>query len=358
MLTEKIAHQLIEAAIAAPSGDNLQPWKFSWDGQDSIDFMVNPDIDESLFNIKYQGQKIASLMAIGAAVENVRVCAGHLGYALKSTYFPPSDTKNCVVRAKLIIDNIVKKQNFSALHSFIPKRCVNRKLYNGQRIDQDLQQEILDEAQKNTTIKISWINDENRRRTLAQMARKADQILFETQGLLSPLMDSIRWTKKQTESSRDGLPIETLELDWMKKQSFRMFTNWPLVNILNQIGLSKIASQPTEQMMNSSSAIVLFSFEGKQDLIQYICGGEIFEKFWLLTAAHGMSFQPMAGIAFLINRVDLLNGEGLSQKNIQKIHAMKKELIVLLDLKSTETPLMFSRIGYAPPPSSKTLRKK
>ncbi len=360
MLTEQIAYQLIKVGIAAPSGDNLQPWKFYWDnGKDSIDIAIRDlDVDQSLFNIIYNGQKLVSLITIGTAVENMRVCAGHLGYRMQTTYFPQnSPTKSCVVRTEFIQDESAKKFSSSLLYPFISKRCTNRKIYDGNPINKTIADHFAKEVQNYKNIQLYWIENQEKRQKLAQFSKAADQIMFETQGLLRPLMDSIRWNKKQAEKYGDGLPIETLELDWMKSQSFRMFACWPLVKFLNHFGLSLFASRQAKRLINSSSALALLSLEVRDDLNGYIQGGEAFEKLWLLATSYNISLQPMVGILFLINRVELLNGEGLCQRHIEKVRAIKEELFPLLNIKKTETPLILCRLGYAPPPSSKTLRQ-
>jgi len=358
MLTKKIADKIIQAGIAAPSGDNLQPWQFHWDGANHIDVLIRDlDIDKSLFNIIYRGQKLVSLITIGTAVENMRICAEDLGYVLHTTYFPPSSEKNCVVHAEFIKDESLKNQTSAIFSSLISQRCTNRKIYNGKPIDALIKEGILEGLSPYKEINVYWIEEPQKKKRLAEFTRAADQIMFETQGLLAPLMDSIRWNKKEAERTRDGLPIETLELGWMERQSFRVFALWPLVKILNYVGLSRFASQTAQQLTNSASALGLFTLKQTDDLTNYIHGGEAFEKFWLLATSHNIALQPMVGIIFLINRVELLNGQGLPPKHIKIVRRIKEELYQLLNLPQDELPIILCRLGYATPPSVKTLRR-
>ena len=62
---EKI-ERIIRAAVCAPSGDNVQPWRFVVSGN-SINIFDIPERDTSLYNCSQNTSHIAH----GAAIENI-----------------------------------------------------------------------------------------------------------------------------------------------------------------------------------------------------------------------------------------------------------------------------------------------
>nr|NJM04334.1 hypothetical protein [Desulfobacula sp.] len=65
-----VSKYIIQAGIQAPSGDNCQPWKFSYD-KNTIFFYLNEDTDRSFFNVA----QTASMISCGAAMENMKITA-------------------------------------------------------------------------------------------------------------------------------------------------------------------------------------------------------------------------------------------------------------------------------------------
>jgi hypothetical protein len=69
-ITEKEIRYIIEQGIQAPSGDNGQPWKFSY-RDNIIELYLNKEADRSFFNFR----QIASIISCGAVLENMRLAA-------------------------------------------------------------------------------------------------------------------------------------------------------------------------------------------------------------------------------------------------------------------------------------------
>jgi nitroreductase len=65
MIPKDIILKIVEAGTWAPSGDNCQPWRFTWNGQKLLLFNVS-ERDTSLYNSSQR----ASFIAHGAVLEN------------------------------------------------------------------------------------------------------------------------------------------------------------------------------------------------------------------------------------------------------------------------------------------------
>src|SRR3990167_10630915 len=73
--------RILTAANSAPSGENCQPWRFVVSG-DTVDVYLRPERDKSAYNWGQRG----SLMACGAALENLVLAAGQGGYHAKGEF--------------------------------------------------------------------------------------------------------------------------------------------------------------------------------------------------------------------------------------------------------------------------------
>lgn len=355
-MTKENIYKIIEAGIAAPSGDNVQPWRFRWDGENRIDVnLPDLDIDKSLFNTLYQGQKIASLMSAGAAIENMRLCADELGYRAEVAYFPDADrTENCIGRLALNQDE--DREDLSLLSSCIFKRHVNRKLYDGRKIDSGLRDKILKESEDYNFLRRYWLEDRNVIRKVVDLIRLSEQMMFENQQLMVPIMAAIRWNQEEILRRRDGMPIASLELGPFKRTGFRVYNYWQMAEVLNYLGLSRFSSLHSAKLANSASALCLLTTARSDNLESYLKGGQLLERIWLICSSLGMAVQPMAGVALFIARFKLVEGQGLSLKHRDKIRYMQDMLYPYFGLPGEEVPLMLLRIGYAAPSSARSSR--
>lgn len=96
---EGMLHQLLQAALAAPSAGNLQPWhfyvvrerrlkdrlcecfSFSWPKQASAFLVVCADAARSAEKYGERGETLYCIQDTAAAVENILLCAHGLGLA-------------------------------------------------------------------------------------------------------------------------------------------------------------------------------------------------------------------------------------------------------------------------------------
>src|SRR5579862_2388145 len=120
--------RMLESGAKAPSGDNLQPWTVVV-GEDSIQLSVDRSRDKSLYN--FEGR--ASLVALGAMIENLTLAGCEYGVAVDTTLSAPenhadnADTAPQLVSARLSLRPAEPCPD--SLFSAVARRCTNRKPY-------------------------------------------------------------------------------------------------------------------------------------------------------------------------------------------------------------------------------------
>ena len=96
LIDEDIATALVEAASAAPSVHNSQPWIFTI-GQRSVDLHADPA--RHLATSDGSGRSL--LISCGAALFNLRVAADHLGFHPRVRLLPTTDDPTHVARLEV-----------------------------------------------------------------------------------------------------------------------------------------------------------------------------------------------------------------------------------------------------------------
>ncbi|WP_323139630.1 Rv1355c family protein [Streptomyces sp. NBC_01443] len=86
-LDEEAVRRLVSYGIQAPSGGNVQPWRFVSRGR-VLECRIDDDLAPTLLDL----ERSASHLAIGAAVENIDLAARAAGWACRARIFPdPAD---------------------------------------------------------------------------------------------------------------------------------------------------------------------------------------------------------------------------------------------------------------------------
>ncbi|ABB32274.1 nitroreductase [Geobacter metallireducens RCH3] len=337
--------EILEAAVRAPSGENCQPWRFVMEG-DVIRIFNIPDQDTSLFNLHQR----ASYVAHGALLENLSIAAPAFGYAPDISLFPDSHVPNLVAAVRM-----TEGPSFDdSLYPYIPKRCTNRKRYNGGALSAAESQTLLSVAERVPGGKVALTGSVQDKAEVAEVNALNDRLVFENEHLHAFLFEHVRWSDAEARERGDGLDIKTLELAPPDSLAFPLLKSWPLVDFLKNFGVPRIIAGSARKLALSAAAIGVVSVPGKGDK-DCIAAGRLIERVWLEATKLGLSFQLMTGITLLMRRV--LDGE---TENISSQHGelIKKAYGTLANRFGVEDGSLFImfRVGRCGPPSVYSMR--
>lgn len=335
---------VIKAAVCAPSGDNCQPWRIIVEGR-RIEVYNVPERDTSLFNFRQR----ASLVALGALVENILIASSALGCTARLNSFPDR-TKPQLVASIDLEESSAKDE---PLYPCIAKRTTNRKLYKPVPLT-DKQKNCLFSATKDLDGKLLLADKPEEKLLLSKVAATNDRLAFENPHIHKFLFEHIRWTEKEARETGDGLEIRTLELSPPEAAGFRLLKHWPVVRVLTNLGLSQAVARQSRRHCLSASAIGCIVVNGNADQ-DFLTGGRLVQRVWLEATRLGLSFQPMTGITFLINRLMAGVTGGLTSEQIREVREDHDRLKSVFRLAS-DTVVMLFRTGFSDPPSARSLR--
>jgi len=345
VLPKEALIQIVGAGILAPSGDNCQPWKLYYDGT-KLHLVNLPERDTSLYNVN----DIASFIAFGAMIENMNIVAQSLGYIPSVSLFLKGEKSSVVASISFTEGQTVS----DPLLPYIPQRCVNRKPYKRKKLSQSVIGSLQKAAGESNSAKLCLIDKGEEKNLLANILALNDRIVFENKKLHDFLFTHIRWSKDEIETSRDGLSINSLELGAFQSKMMQVLSSWNIVQFLNIFGFSRFVPQQSYQLCKGAAALCILSYSGT-GLDSYFNGGRALQRIWLTATSLGLSLHPMTGLVYLIHTVHC-GGEGLSNNHTKMLLKSFDKLKQFCPLGENESIIMAFRIGYADPPSDKSLR--
>jgi nitroreductase len=342
----EVISAVVEAAIQAPSGDNCQPWHFRWDGE-HLRILFLAGRAESLYDIR----SLASWISLGAVVTNMTLAAAQFGFHAAVELFPAGAVPGTVAVVRFETGSVAADQ----LAEAIPARCVNRRPYRQEPLPAGVREELQALAASYTGTRLSWVDTEPAKGRIAALAAQNDRILFENRALHDGVYSWIRWTRAEAERRRDGMPAETLELGPLERPGMRLLGSWRWARLAAALRISRVLPARARRIYQRSGAIALLSVRGDQPA-DFVHGGEVLERIWLTATRHGIAFQPITGITFLLLRMRLAGGEGLGTEHRKLLDRISAEFKSVLPEGAAENPIMLFRLGLAPPPSGRAPR--
>lgn len=348
-MDKDVISKILEAAVRAPSGDNVQPWRFEISNDYTQIGLFNlPDKDNSYYNY----QQTASYIAHGAVIENMAIAALHLGYKAQIELFPDSTNLNHIARVDLVSATAER----DPLYESIVNRCTNRFPY--QRIDlseEDLTK-LFDVVKQVDNVKAYFIHRPQAIKKIANAIMINDRLVFERQDIHRFLFDKVRWSKDQIESTKDGMPVDTLGLNPLEKLFFPLMRFWWFVMWANYFGLSQVIG--LKCWNNCRNAAVLGQITVKKaDKQGFVQAGRAMQRIWLEATRQELAFQPIIGLPLLIYRLKQNALQAFSGKHRQMVEQAEKSMSVLFEINQTETMIVGFRIGKGRPVLAKTQRK-
>lgn len=334
---------ILKKAVNAPSGENCQPWKFSWSADSDVLSILNiPERDHSLYNVEQSG----SLLAHGALIENISLIAGVHGYEVAITVINDSQQPNLVATLKFNTKTIDPDE----LAGSIEKRCTNRKMYSPVEITSGKLGSLKQASENFPTIESRFITDKETITNLSKSMSMNERMVFEHQKIHNFFFSHIRWSKEEEEKEKNGFFLPTLELDNKQQSAMRIFRSWRLVKILNYIGVSKMIASDNEKHYRSASCLgaIMINDNSKESLLS---AGRAFQRIWLTVTKFGWSLQPATGIVLLKLAIDNGAGNEFSQKQQHIIFDAYKEFENGFNVKGNKIAIMF-RIGVGGEPSA------
>ena len=348
-LTAEEVKDLVENACLAPTGGNVQPWKWIW--KDSMLALCHDKhFSVSFLDYRHRG----SYIGLGAAMENLEQRALAMGYQAQELY--RMDTFGADLVAVYSFSKILSPQApFQEFGDRLDIRMTNRLKAPEYKVIPEAVKSEIGLALADSSFAMNWLEDRDKIEELAEIIGKV-----ERQRILDPwghrdFIHEARWTKEQAEESRNGVDLRTLELSEADKVGFKLIQDAEaMANLREWDKGTALIKMSTDAMKNCSALAILHS--PKHDAATVLEGGKWVERIWLYLNDQGISYQPVSPATFMFAR---LSGDDISTSPYlrEKLKELRKAYLDLLGLGEDVNDLFLCRLFYAKEPSIKSMRK-
>ncbi len=349
--TTEVISDLVNAACAAPSTGNDQPWK--WLYQHGTLYLFHDEYRSFSFG---DYRKIASYITFGAAYENLNIHALKLGLEPYIKFTGGPDQKLvAAIRFKSVSDKS-QAQLLEPLDGAIYKRLTNRNQAPKAQIQPDVYQQLTSFAESIPQAKFQLFTDESTLGQLAEIIGFCDRVrLLNKEGHYDFVNREMRWTSEDAEKTRDGIDIKTLGLSNSQMAALGVIKSEQVISTINDLGGGKALDMLAKRTVSTASALCLITLP-KNDLENFFEGGRAMERFWLAGTNLGLAIHPLISPLYLFPRVVYGNGEGLDPKFVPVLKDLRKKFCDITDIGDDRAEVFLAKIAVAPEPELKSFR--
>jgi hypothetical protein len=337
------AREIIADGVKAPSGENMQPWRFVVQGHTIfLCNIVMPDL--WLYNYGQFG----SYVGHGACIENMVISATHYGYAATVEYFPASEGE---VVARLTFAKTNKKED--ALYPYLSTRHTNRGDFERKKLPVDAKNLLIEEAERLGVARGVILDGDADIAELAEASTSVERLIFESKGFHHYYYEHTFFSQSN-EHLGDGFYVNVLGLNAFEKIGMAATKLWPFARFVGASGMWYPLSKMRAAHYARSGAFGAITTPGSEPK-HYLDGGRSFVRLWLTATKLGISLQPCVGVLFLYDTLTKEEMLVLSPHQLEIVRRGRNRILERLGDAKAHVP-MFFRLGYAQPPRTRSFR--
>lgn len=344
--------QLVKYAIMAPSGGNVQPWKWLYKDRH---LMLFNDINRSNSILNYKNT--ASFISLGAATENLILKAHNIGYEVQLTKFPLGIGNDLIATFEFYKEKNKNTElhNNDRLIDVVPNRMTNRNLGARTVIQEDIEKYFKEVVSSIDGAELKLFTDPIKIDELKEILSEVDKLFMTNKTGHDHFTHEIRWNKKEVEETRDGIDINTINMTPTERAGLIVSKDWNVTKHIKKWNLGDEFGKLSKKAVNSAAALGMITMP-KINADNYFDGGRAVQKLWLAATEKEIAFQPMSINTFLFARV--------SDNNFDDIEEIKKEMITqynklkrVTNINDNQKGVFFFRLSKANKPKVKSLRR-
>lgn len=281
-----IVRFLMNAAAAAPSADNSQPWAFAWNGE-TLEVRVR---DTGGLPATHH----ASRLAFGAVAENLAQALTLVGEGAGWSFGLPD------ARGRFAFGPV--RSPYAAVPAGDPlpweRRRTSRVPYRLAPLPADSLRAVAAMATGRCSLRLVTTHDEMR--ALARSVQGASEIRFQTREVHEWLGASLRYGPGDA-GLREGLHVSTLAVPPGIPALLKWTARWEVMERLNRLGLHRLfASIEAATFTQAPCVLAVVGPGAPEDAVD---AGRLFERAWLFLAAQGLAGHPFYVLPDLFMRL-------------------------------------------------------
>lgn len=340
-LERKIVEALVEAAIAAPTGGNAQPWK--WKYHEGILYLfANHEYHTKLVDFN----NTASFIGYGAATENLVLKAHEMGYEVLVQMLT-GENEDLISAFRFYnaeaADKLVEPHVVDQLSGSIFKRQANRLLVERELIGTERLNKLVTAAQTVDGAKLHLLDKEQEIADIGDVIARADRLRILHEGGHLDFMAEMVWTDEEAKRIKKGVDINTLDLTASEKIGFKMLQDYRVIQQLNSWKGGKGLEKVSYKSALNASAIGLITMPS-YSMKNFFDGGRAVERVWLTATDEGIAFQPLSISTFLFNRLRYEGDKMFTKDMAAELAEMRRKAEQLFSLDKERIDILMFRV--------------
>jgi len=347
-VTTTPAHEILELARWAPSGDNTQPWRFAIEAEDRVVVYGHDTRAHCVYDLDGRPSQIS----LGALLETIALAATRFGLATETRRRADSAEEQPVFdvsfrRQEGIVEDPLVRQ--------IPERRVQRRALRLRRLLEREKQAL--ERAVAPGFEIAWWEGWTGRCRFAWLNVANAKLRLTLPEAYAVHRDIIEWGAQTSEDrvpdAALGASVPTLVLmRWAMR-------SWKRVAFLNRYLAGTLAPRIELDLIPGlacAAHCVLVARRAPEVLDDYVAAGRALQRFWLTATNLGLQFQP--GYTPLVFARYARDGVrfSASSRALEQARAIRAALERLLGADVTQRAMFMGRIGAGKPARARSLR--
>ncbi len=342
LVSDDPIEMIVDAARRAPSGGNVQPWRFEAD-ETEIRFFMLPE-RTSTMDVAHRG----TYVGIGAALFNARVQAASMRKLGLVKLFPEGRPSHHVASMTLGTSDDVA---ITPLRDYLHLRSSNRRMGQPTSIDVETIQTLTRGVEREGA-QLRIVTDRDRITHGAEILAASDRLRFLLPTVHREMLSEIKWPGR--DSLEEGLDVRTLEMDPGGYAALELLSRPDVMGHLSDWRAGSALGLRMQASIMTSSALAIVTVP-RADPMWYLRGGAAMERFWLSAEMHGLAIQPASPVfLYAVDEADLAQMAG--ERYLDEMNSLSEQFHDFWGLSDGETAVMVFRIFQAPPPSVHSIR--
>lgn len=334
--------RVVDAARRAPSGGNIQPWRFEAE-DDEIRFYLVPERSTAM-DVRFRG----SYVGIGAAIFNSRVALAAMGRVGTCKLFPEGYPSRHVATLRLGHE---RDPELAPLLPHVFSRATNRKMGTAEPLE-DAALLALRRAVEHEGAQLRLLTARDRMDKLGDLLGASDRLRFLTPNLHKEMVGELRFPGR--DSVDEGIDVRTLELGPAERASMELVRRPDVMAHLADWRGGRMLAMGGKFRVASSSAMAAIVVP-RADPISYVRGGAAVERFWLTAEQRGLAAHPVSPLfLFAVDAEERLGLVG--ERNIDALTDLANRFNELFELADGERVALLLRVLRASAPQVKSER--
>lgn len=351
------AYKVADLGRWAPSGDNMQTWRFEIAAPDHLVVHAYDTRDHCV----YDRDGHPSQIAVGALLETIAVAATGLGLRADITRRPltqPEPGCDDLTPLQLVFDvRLVAAPGLAAdpLISAIKVRTVQRRPMRTQPLSSE-HKRIL-EAAVGAGYRVSWIEGAGPKWKAAKLMYQNARLRLTMPEAFTTHRDIIHWGVKE---SPDRVPAGALGVDpgtlMLMKWAMGSWRRMSTVNTLMGTWAPRLQMDLLPGMACAAHFVLKAEREPKS-IDDYVAAGRALQRFWLTLTNLGLFMQPEMTPLIFSKYVRENNMKFTAQSGLQDYARKLARQAAELVFTDALHPVYMGRMGYGPAPQTRSVRR-